>query len=83
MEVFGNYQTSGMGTQKWHLLNYIPDSIREDGGVEYLHAGVLEGAHRISKRQQRKRLWKRKSALEEPLGRPMTAASFYSSKEQN
>lgn len=43
------YQASDMGTQKWHLPDYPPAGLRDVGGVEYLHGGVLEGAHTLFK----------------------------------
>lgn len=62
MRLFGAFQALRMCTQKWHMVNHLPDSIWEAGGVDNLHAKTFEKAHRILKGQQRKTSQKKISA---------------------
>lgn len=47
--VFEKYQPSGMGIQKWHLLDHMTVAIRKTGGIEFLHGCLYEGAPKIFK----------------------------------
>lgn len=40
--VCGQYQASGIGTQKWHLLDHLIDNIKHVRGAEYLHGGSFQ-----------------------------------------
>ena len=52
-QVFGKYQASGLCTQKWHALDHIPEAIMRTGGMEYVHTGVYEAAHKSFKKMYR------------------------------
>lgn len=83
IKMFENYHASGIGTQKWHTLRQITDSIRGINGVEYSHAGIFESAHRISKRQYRKNSQERKSVRGGTLSRTTTATNLHRLEEHN
>lgn len=52
--VFGKYQTTGMGTQEWHLLDYLGNALRETGGLAFLHSALYEDFYKILKNLNRK-----------------------------
>ena len=43
--VLGDYQTSGMGVKKWHMLDHLVPNIRRYRGLHYIDAGPFEHAH--------------------------------------
>lgn len=45
-EVFSPYQSSSMGTNKFHSLVYIGSDLRDTGVVYYMHAGRYESSHK-------------------------------------
>lgn len=47
--VFGAYQHSSTGTQKWHLLDHLVDSIKNVGGIQFLHGDFHEGSDKVFK----------------------------------
>lgn len=50
VDILCQYQASEFCTLKWHLLDHIPNDLRDYGGLEVLDAGLYEHAHTIPKR---------------------------------
>lgn len=71
-----HYYASEMATERWRMLNHNRKIILRERGINYKDAGIFQNAHRISKKQCRKRSQKRKSALEETLGRTIAGAKL-------
>jgi len=67
VRVFADYQPSGMGTLKFHLLDHIGDDIRRMGGLQFGDAGLYEHSHVYFKQQYRGTSKRSKTALEETL----------------
>lgn len=42
LKLFWAYQALTMATSKWHALNHVEDSLRNDDGNEYLDVGCFE-----------------------------------------
>ena len=49
VRIFGKYQKSGMGTNKWHLLDHIPYELQRNCGLQYADTGLYEFTHSIFK----------------------------------
>ena len=45
----GRYQTSGFGTVKWHLLEHVPQDIRQLGSLLNCDTGFYEESHKLFK----------------------------------
>lgn len=73
--VFSSYQASGMGTSKWHSLDHVVESLRHVGGIEYLHGGLYEHAHKRFKDAYKLTSRRKRSAMEETLRRQLEIAS--------
>lgn len=67
--MFDSYQRSGMGTDKFHLIDYILEELRSMSGIEYLHNGLLEQVHKASKKCFRHSSMRTKTEMNESLGR--------------
>lgn len=48
-DAFSMYQSSRMGTSKWHFLDHLVGDLRDMGGIEYLSCGQYEYSHRLTK----------------------------------
>lgn len=66
-ELYGPYQSSEMGTLKFHLLDHLVDDIRRMGGVGPLDAGLYEHSHLIVKRWYSKTSKRRETAMSESM----------------
>ena len=49
VRVFGKYQKSGMGTNKWHLLDHIPYDLQRNCGLQFTDTGLYEFTHSLFK----------------------------------
>jgi len=43
--IFGRYQKSGMGANKWYLLDHIPYELQRNYGFQYADTGLYEFTH--------------------------------------
>lgn len=46
-DTFSKYQLSEWRTSKFHALTHIVEDISHTGGVEYMHGGFYESAHKL------------------------------------
>lgn len=48
-KLFAKYQSSGMGTQNWNILDHVIFALKDFGGSEYVPASCFESDHHNSK----------------------------------
>lgn len=67
--VSGRHQDSEMRTQKLRLLDHLPKTLQDVGGIEFPHGGVLEASHKLFKKLYTTSSRKRRSAMSEATRR--------------
>lgn len=67
--VSGKHHTSGIETEKWHLLDHLADTLRETGEISFHHSRLYEGSPQSFKIFYTKRSKRRVSAMEEAVSR--------------
>lgn len=58
-----------MGKRKWHSLDHLVESVKELGGIKYLHGGIYDQSHKHVYEDYSSTIKLMSSAMEETLKR--------------
>ena len=68
-EIYGAFQSSGMGTLKFHFLDHVVSDIERIGSPESMSASFFESAHSEVKQHYRATSRRKNTVMEETVGR--------------
>lgn len=66
-DLYSQYQPSGMGTPKMHLLDHVCSDIRRNGGLQYSDSSYFEHSHVSAKEHYRGTSRRKSSAMDETV----------------
>lgn len=65
--VFEHSQVSGIVASRWYCLENLVDSLKDVGGIVFLHAGHYESVHKVFERAYQRTFRQNGSAMKEAL----------------
>ena len=65
---YGKYQSSEMGTPKFHMMDHVCDDVERMGGLQYSDASYFERAHVSLKERFRDSSRRKRTGMDEMIG---------------